>query len=513
MNTFWNKGEKEIIKGLDILGLRRIDQHIETQLVASITTISSRARYLSLIPWLAGEFFYAYEGQKGLDRDEMYHRLMQVYDRLELVIILSTQIEKSKNPNVSDTGIIGQEIHEKWVAAFHSDHQVDAIILKEKSKRLNYINPTFGTYYNPCRGFGLLSHSSSAPVGLPPHGQAVYNARKGYVQRDNGVLSWLLHGGVLTQEMIEKESELFSIANIDSVPEEMRLLQESFLMAYTDDTEVVETYKRFDNTILWILEHIREPKKPPELIQENFDYCTGSQWADLNETELMWFEFELRRRVHYALELLLKALSYTVEELNGATVERVVYQWREDIELSDVFPEGRAMYVETMKRFSDRTDLSAFTRKEPIEPSEQALYALSYLEISRKVSLHLMPHMSNAGSSADYMRKAFDILKKFSTKKMHQTLGEIIRFCVVEPHVKTTLRKMGQGQQCSLRFFPEGQKLMPTGIDTYAGWSGSRLDNTVRMMADIGLCDEVDSRLYKQNEMSGKVIARLREAV
>ena len=116
MNSFWNKGEKDIIQGLDVLGLRSIDQHIETQLLASITTISIRARYLSLIPWIVGEFFASHKGETNLDSDLFRQLLMQVFDRLELGLILATNHEKERDPKVLATGIIGAEVHKEIIA-------------------------------------------------------------------------------------------------------------------------------------------------------------------------------------------------------------------------------------------------------------------------------------------------------------------------------------------------------------------------------------------------------------
>jgi hypothetical protein len=51
MTVFWNKENSEKINGQDVIGLRKIDQSIEKEWVAGITTISQRAKYISMLVW------------------------------------------------------------------------------------------------------------------------------------------------------------------------------------------------------------------------------------------------------------------------------------------------------------------------------------------------------------------------------------------------------------------------------------------------------------------------------
>jgi hypothetical protein len=51
MNVAWGSRLSNETKGLDVIGIRALDQNIEASLTNGLTTISIRARYISILPW------------------------------------------------------------------------------------------------------------------------------------------------------------------------------------------------------------------------------------------------------------------------------------------------------------------------------------------------------------------------------------------------------------------------------------------------------------------------------
>jgi hypothetical protein len=71
------------------------------------------------------------------------------------------------------------------------------------------------------------------------------------------------------------------------------------------------------------------------------------------------------------------------------------------------------------------------------------------------------------------------------------------------------LRKLGQGQKSSLRFFPEGDLLRPTGTEVIAGYSGDRLGNVIGILADIGFSVRESTRRFTATELGCALLAAM----
>jgi hypothetical protein len=105
------------------------------------------------------------------------------------------------------------------------------------------------------------------------------------------------------------------------------------------------------------------------------------------------------------------------------------------------------------------------------------------------------------GGADPVIIRAMAILDNADTMKISATLEALMSQCVIIPHLTTTLRKMGASQQCSLRFFPDGSVLRPTGIQTTPNRSGTRLANVLGIFSDLSVFELEDGQYIPGTEV------------
>ena len=490
MQSFWNAGERRMIGGLDILGLRRLDQSIERNLAAGITTISFRARYLSLLPWVIAEL-YSDELRRGsgsaqFDEDRFY----RVLRRLEFVVLAATRIRAREDRDGTTYGVLGSELFGSALSELDAEGIVN---LPEDQGGASY-----GTYVMPCRSFGILEvRNGDPPVWIPPRGMALHRARRDALQ-GSGLVNAILNGGTISASALESEAQFFSVNALDELENERELLRESFLHEYANSTEVTRMYRKFRATSSWAFAQLDAgPMSSEQLIATAYKDAADGRTVD--EVGIAWAHYELRRRVHFSLELLLCALTDTLMDLTEGTVDDVLDTWSstEPVPplLSAVLAIEQPVLDVTLGELEEGLAEDAWLeRSVPITEARglpawcKALLGVGILVASRRQTdaVRAGGQIPQRGSS---LERAFAVLDAERGTSLRATLRRLLVDVVVEAHLTTTLRKMSQGQQCSLRFFPEGALLRPTGTPVSAGRSGDRLGNVLGMWADLGALD------------------------
>lgn len=503
MHAFWNLGERDKILGLDILGLRQLDQDIERDWVAGITTISFRARYLTLLPWALAELYkheLARGGGKAIVDDD---RVDAVLARLKFIILASSRFGKQWGESGNTFGVLGSDLYADQLREFETRKKLELPSQKGAD--------VYGTYVMPCREFGLLTDSprgrNGIPVAIGPRGQDLISIRA-HMSGCDSVCELLLNGGKLTAGHLSMAGQHFSVNGLEKDMHERNRLVEWMFDPYFDSQDVRSSYANFAATTRWAATFIKaDPMRPDDIIAENFQRAVQADPKSVDAVELAWMEYEMRRRVHFACELLLMGVAETIGDLSLATVETVAAHWIATDALSpavrNIIGSGKLPSRSTVGELMSRVPADAFLSS-PLSPRDgrdeapgasRVLYSLALLLSTYRCSERFrasnrFPHRNH------YMERAFELLGENKSSSLIEALPKLALHLAVEPHLRTTLRKMGQGQKCSLRFFPEGEVLQPTGVSVRPGFSGSRLGNVLGILADVGLFSRLDGGLF-----------------
>lgn len=488
MEVFWGDDLDGETQGLDILGVRGLDQSLETALANGITTISLRGRYLTILPWLIGEFFHA-EEQAGItvfDPD----RLRAFVGRVEYLTLACTVMDDSGG---DAGGALGSVLFRDVMVALRAG----AVIPFPKDRRGSIL----GTYFGPCRAIGLVKHAdggAAQPFSLTPRGKEIWVVRNAAL--GEGSLRQLLwESDTLSPDEVRAVLPHFSLMGLSRANAEAACLRHALETPWIPaggDVSVAEGYERFAGTLAWLRAGANTaPLRADVLLAENYRRKV-SHGGGTEVVTTAWAEFEWRRRLHFALELIFSGLCVTLRTIDQATLIEVVTEWEDAPDLPPVltkkmWPEAHLAWTrsgaEAVASVPDGILLedSPASALGSISPHARGIAAFG-LVAGLAVQSRTLRAAGDFPDRHGVGERALALLEGAADEPFGQTLTRLAEIAA-EAHLATTFRKMASGQKCSLRFFPDGPRLRATGLPATAGQSGSRLGNIIRILADAGV--------------------------
>ena len=482
----WGDDLLDTTQGLDILGVRGIDQGVELGLVNGITTISQRARYFSILPWAIGEYLVNHASEE-VDSDSFTVYLR----RVEFMTLVASRLD-SKLSGADASGALGANLHQERLATLING---GTVMFPDDSG-----GAMLGTYFAPCRTIGLLlDGDDTVPYRLSSRGREIWQQRKERLQT-SPTIEAISSGIEISRTLAEAAIPEFSLGSLALSSDESQLLYDTLITPWDPGTEserirVASAYDAFNGTIAWVNGMLAtEPDSATGLIVRNFKSCTEE--ANGAPVAFRWAEYEYRRRCHFALELMLSALTQSLKEVKEATIPQVVSDWFDTFEasplLDEVWPaasgakDARALEaVESVPKqlFNDRpvptNDLRLLPR------NDQAFAAIAILVATEDQTKSVRRYGQFDRQSLSPGERAISFIEAAGKEPFPKFLEKLVELTALS-HLQTTLRKMGARQKCSLRFFPDGPLLRSTGIGMAPGHSNDRLTNVLRILTDIG---------------------------
>ena len=235
MQLMWGDDLSQETRGLDILGVRGLDQNLEAALVNGITTISIRARYLTILPWAIGEYFAEEQATDSTLYDAK--RFQNYLGRVEHLVLSATVADTADGDT---SGLLGSLTFSAEMNALRAGEEIEF-----PSERTGAM---LGTYLGPCRALGILADASSGspvPVVLTPRGQQIWRARNATIGDADQVKAVIRNNDWLNWGLSESVAPYLSLKRLDRNSEEAALLRAALTQDWRSDPTSPGAYGRF----------------------------------------------------------------------------------------------------------------------------------------------------------------------------------------------------------------------------------------------------------------------------
>ena len=476
------------------MGIRGVDQAVEIALVNGITTISQRARYFTILTWAIGDYLVD-RVSKGFE----WNSFMLYLQKVEFLTLAASRLDSEIN-DTDAIGALGANRHHERLTNLNNG---ESVTFPEDTW-----SAMLGTYLAPCRAIGLLlDGDETVPYRLSPRGKEIWEIRKDRLH-SSPVTAAIFNGNEVSRSLIEQAIPDFSLTSLIQSPHEARLLYQAFVTPWcvgnqSESDQGDKAYENFNRTIAWANEMlVSEPANASSIIIRNYRDCTQENFG--TPIASRWAECEFRRRCHFALELLLDALTSSLAEIGEASTEQVISEWFRSFEpsqfLSEIWPEATSTRqmtaIEALKSVPQQLFIGEYIPTNDLSQlsnSNKAFAAVALLVAAANQTRVLRKNGCFDQKPNSLGELAVDLIEDPQQMTFRNIMMELLEITAFF-HLQTTFRKMGAGQKCSLRFFPDGPLLRPTGIGVSPGYSDERLTNVLRILTDLGELQRVNGK-------------------
>lgn len=489
MQVSWTDRYRNIIAGLDILGVRQFDQDLEAQLVGGLTTVSPRARYLSLVPWVLALLYRRLLADGGGEASRDFKGERAVLTRLEFLVAAATRLGNAGEGG-STLGSIGSDIYRESLDALAASGLAELPAPRKPG--------VLAAYVAPIQGFGLLvSRPDGGPLALTPRCQELIST----IDAPPRIEALLLDGGTISRDELDAARHVFSLNALRGAPDEWALLLAALDVPAGKGAEAHT--ERFRRTRVWAIHALADaPTWGDGLVDRA--YADLVQGRTEQAVPLIWGEVALRKRVHFALEMLLASLANSLDRERGTTIEEVTAGFAADLArdgapgiVTRTLGTQPIQLSDSWASLQQRVPDDAFLADPPRAnwggsgPASSALTALVLLAATERQSRDLR----STGVVKDRAQAMDSTFARVANHpgSVADVAVELLRFEVASRHLRHTMRKMSVGQSNSLRFFPRGDALVRMGEGTSGAFSATRLDSVLQMMADFGHLELTDA--------------------